>query len=55
MLKDVSCLDMTTHLLGEEVAFPICLAPTAMQRMAHNDGELATARGMASHSTNCQI
>lgn len=24
---------------------PIAIAPTAMQRMAHPDGELATARG----------
>ena len=54
VLRDVSSLDMTTHLLGEEVAFPICLAPTAMQQMAHYDGELATARGMTSISTNCQ-
>ena len=41
-------MDMRTHLLGEEVAFPICVAPTAMQGMAHPDGELATARGMTS-------
>ena len=48
LLRDVSSVDMRTRLLGEEVAFPICVAPTAMQRMAHPDGELATARGMTS-------
>jgi len=48
VLRDVSSVDMRAHLLGEEVAFPISVAPTAMQRMAHPDGELATARGMTS-------
>ncbi len=44
VLRDVSKLDMSVSLLGEKVAFPICVAPTALQRMAHNEGELATAR-----------
>lgn len=30
-----------------EIDSPICVAPTAMQRMAHPDGELATARACA--------
>ncbi len=25
---------------------PVCIAPTAMHRMAHPDGEVATAKGM---------
>ena len=33
------------QLYGEWVEFPICVAPTAMQRMAHSEGEGATARG----------
>ena len=45
MLRDVSNVDMRTRILGEEVASPVCVAATAMQRMAHEDGELATARG----------
>lgn len=45
MLRDVSSVDMRTCILGQEVAFPVCVAATAMQRMAHVDGELATARG----------
>ena len=48
VLKDVSSVDMRTCLLGEEVAFPICLSATGIQGMAHPDGELATARGMTS-------
>ena len=47
MLRDVSAVDMRTSILGQEVAFPVCVGATAMQRMAHVDGELATARGEA--------
>ena len=47
VLRDVSSVDMTTNVLGEKVAIPICLAPTAMHGAAHKDGELATARGIA--------
>ena len=45
MLRDVSTVDMRTSILGREVAFPVCVGATAMQRMAHVDGELATTRG----------
>lgn len=45
MLRDVSHVDTALKVLGEEVAFPICVAPTALQCMAHPDGEKATARG----------
>lgn len=34
-------------LLGREIAHPILLAPVAFQRMAHADGELATAHAAA--------
>ena len=46
VLRDVSLLDTRVQLYGEWVEFPICVAPTAMQRMAHPDGEEATAKGM---------
>ena len=45
MLRDVSNIDMKTTIMGDEVDFPIGVAPTAMQRMAHDEGELATAKG----------
>ncbi|HEV8420923.1 MAG TPA: alpha-hydroxy acid oxidase [Actinomycetota bacterium] len=48
VLVDVSDIDLRTSVLGQEVAFPILLAPTALQRMAHRYGELATARAAAS-------
>jgi len=44
VLVDVSKLDCRVTLLGREMPFPILLAPTASQRAAHPDGELATAR-----------
>lgn len=32
---------------GKKLAFPVLIAPMAMQRMAHSDGELAVARAAA--------
>lgn len=34
------------EILGIKLDFPIGIAPTAMQRMAHPDGECATAKGI---------
>lgn len=45
VLVDVSKLDTRVTLFGHEHAFPILLAPTAYQKLANPDGELATARG----------
>ena len=42
---DVSKVDTTVEIYGGCVEFPICVAPTALQRMAHKDGEVATAKG----------
>jgi len=47
VLVDVAERDTTTTLLGEELPFPILLAPTAMHKLAHPDGESATARAAA--------
>ncbi len=43
-MVDVSERTLSTTVLGEEVAFPVLIAPTAMQRLAHPEGECATAR-----------
>eukprot|EP01036_Dinobryon_divergens_P032417 gene32417-42000_t len=51
ILVDVSKISTKTTVLGREVASPICLAPTAMQKMAHPEGELATSRAAARHGT----
>ena len=45
ILVDVSALDTRVTLFGRELAFPILLAPTAYHKLAHPDGEAATARG----------
>ena len=51
VLVDVSSVSTATTVLGTEVALPILIAPLAMQRMAHPDGELATARAAAAAGT----
>jgi len=45
VLVDVSKLDTRVTLFGQDHAFPILLAPTAAQKLTHEEGELATARG----------
>jgi len=51
VLVDVSSISTATTILGTDVALPILIAPLAMQRMAHPDGELATARAAAAAGT----
>ncbi|KAF3325683.1 peroxisomal (S)-2-hydroxy-acid oxidase GLO3-like protein [Carex littledalei] len=51
VLVDVTKIDMTTTVLGFKISIPIMIAPSAMQKMAHPDGELATARAAASAGT----
>lgn len=51
VLRDVSSVTTATTVLGTPVAAPILVAPTAYQRMAHPDGEEATARGAADADT----
>jgi len=51
VLVDVSERDTRTELLGAPLSFPVILAPTALHRMAHPDGERATARAAAAAGT----
>lgn len=41
----VSKLDLSTTALGNKVSMPVGISPTAMQRMAHPEGEVANAKG----------
>jgi 4-hydroxymandelate oxidase len=41
---DVSTRDLSTSVVGTRIAWPVLIAPTAMQRLAHAEGECATAR-----------
>jgi len=45
ILVDVSKLDTRLTLFGQELPFPILLAPTAYHRLVHPEGELATVKG----------
>lgn len=51
MLVDVSAIDTSTTVLGQPVAAPILVAPTAMHRLGHPEGELATVRGAGAAET----
>ena len=43
VLVDVGEVTTATTVLGREVSMPLLVAPTAFQRLAHPDGEVATA------------
>ncbi len=47
VLVDVSNRDPSTTVLGQPIALPVMLAPTAFHKLAHPDGEIATARAAA--------
>ncbi|XP_015930701.2 2-Hydroxyacid oxidase 1 isoform X1 [Parasteatoda tepidariorum] len=53
-LQNVSKRHLAVTLAGKDVSFPIGIAPTAMQRMAHPDGEIATIKG-ANHENVIMI
>jgi (S)-2-hydroxy-acid oxidase len=41
---DVTSVDISSSMLGVEVSMPVGFAPTAVHKLAHPDGELASAR-----------
>jgi (S)-2-hydroxy-acid oxidase len=47
VLRDISSIDTTVNVFGHKNSIPLGVAPTAMQCLAHGDGELATARACA--------
>ena len=51
VLVDVTTVDTSTTVLGTPVAAPILVAPVALQKLAHPDGEAATARAAAAAGT----
>lgn len=51
ILVDVAERDLSTTILGTPVPFPILVAPTAYQRLADPDGELASAGAAAEAGT----
>jgi isopentenyl diphosphate isomerase/L-lactate dehydrogenase-like FMN-dependent dehydrogenase len=51
MLVDVEACTTATTVLGHDISMPLIVAPTAFQRVAHPDGEVATARGALAAGT----
>jgi len=54
VLVDVSSVSPATTVLGAPVRSPFLVAPTAIQDLAHPEGEVATARGAAAAGT-CMV
>jgi len=50
MLRDVSNVNMKTTIMRNEIDFPIGIAPTGLQKMAHPEGEVATAKGIITNT-----
>ncbi|HXR30546.1 MAG TPA: lactate 2-monooxygenase [Solirubrobacterales bacterium] len=48
MLRDVAERDLSTTVLGTSMPAPLMLAPIGVQKVVHEEGELATARAAAS-------
>jgi isopentenyl diphosphate isomerase/L-lactate dehydrogenase-like FMN-dependent dehydrogenase len=51
VLVDVGSVSTQTTVLGAEIALPVLIAPVAIQRLAHPDGEEAVARAAAAAGT----
>src|SRR5688572_15857553 len=47
VLTDVRSVATTGSFLGREAAIPVAMAPMAVQRLAHPDGEVEAVRGAA--------
>jgi isopentenyl diphosphate isomerase/L-lactate dehydrogenase-like FMN-dependent dehydrogenase len=44
VMRDVSCPDLGTLLLGRRIPVPVGFSPTALHRLVHPEGEIASAR-----------
>jgi L-lactate dehydrogenase (cytochrome) len=51
VLVDVSEVDLSTRVLGQEIDFPVILAPVGLNRLLHPLGETAVARAAARAGT----
>jgi lactate 2-monooxygenase len=51
MLRDVATRDISTTVLGTAMATPLLLAPIGVQKVVHDEGELATARAATAVGT----
>ena len=51
VLTGVDNIDMSTTVMGQKIDMPLFLAPTALQRLFHHDGELAVGRAAQKFGT----
>src|SRR3954453_7046304 len=51
VLVDVCDVSAATTVLGTEISMPVIVAPVALQKMAHPDGECGMARAAAAAGT----
>lgn len=50
VLRNVENIDMSTTLWGKKAAVPFGLAPSAMHRLIHADGEIGTSKAAAART-----
>jgi len=50
VLKNVEKRSLSTTLLKQVIDFPLVIAPMAFQKLAHSDGEIATAKAAKEHN-----
>ena len=51
VLAGVEAIDMTTTVMGQKLEMPLFLAPTALQRLFHHDGERAVGKAAEKFGT----
>jgi len=51
VLSGVDKIDMSTTVMGQKIDLPLYLAPTALQRLFHHDGEFAVGRAAQKFGT----
>ncbi|SFJ92015.1 alpha-hydroxy acid oxidase [Celeribacter neptunius] len=51
VLRGVTDVDLSTEIMGQKLALPVYLSPTALQRLFHHEGERATAAAAAKFGT----
>lgn len=51
VLRGVDEIDLSVEIMGQKLALPFYLSPTALQRLFHHDGERAVAAAAAKYGT----
>ena len=51
VLRGVHEVSTATSVLGQEIALPVLIAPSALHRLCHDEGERATARAVKAAGT----